>query len=178
MIRKTTNRSFEIEEAMSRNMSRVCFQLAIAGIASLWLGTISLGQSRPLPDGYVLPSMFANGPQHLPKKDQQAAASKPFQCSSPVMLVPGNEHSKHSVVLSWKPSVSLSSPLASGEGYNVYRRNPDGSCTKLNAEPIRATVYEDDSVKLGQSYRYVVKAVRHNAESSPSEVIDVTIPSK
>ena len=159
-------------------MSRYYFRLIIAGGVSVWLGTVGLAQSRPSPSGYVPPSVLESGPQHLQRVDQHAAPTKPFHCSSPVMLAPGNVPSKHTVNLSWKPSVSLSSPLAVGEGYNLYRENPDGSCTKLNAKPINATVYEDHSVKLGQSYRYAVKAVKHNTESGPSEVIDVTIPSE
>lgn len=85
---------------------------------------------------------------------------------------------KHFVTLSWRPSVSLSTPPAAGDGYNLYRLNPDGSCNKLNVDPIPATAYQDRYVKPGKHYRYAATAVKHKIESGPSDAIEVTIPSK
>jgi hypothetical protein len=89
---------------------------------------------------------------------------------------PGDPSSKHSVSLSWRASVSLSTPPADGEGYNLYRLNPDGSCTKINGTLIRGTVYEDRFVELGKTYRYGAKAVKQNSESGPSNVAQASVP--
>jgi len=78
--------------------------------------------------------------------------------------------------LSWKASVSLSTPLVDGEGYNVYRLNADGSCTKINGVLVRGSVYEDRFVELGKTYRYTAKAVKQNSESDPSNVVEVAVP--
>ncbi len=98
--------------------------------------------------------------------------------------------SKHTITLSWNVSTSLSNPLALGEGYKLYRLNPDGSCTKINLyrvnpdgsytkmneDPIRGTVLEDRFVALGKTYRYAARAVKQNTESDPSNIAEVTIP--
>ena len=103
---------------------------------------------------------------------------------------PGDPSSKHTVALTWNPSVSLSNPPAQGEGYNIYRLNPDGSCTKLNLYPlkpdgsytkmnedlIRGTVVEDWFVEPDKIYRYVATAVKQNSESSASNYAEVKIP--
>jgi hypothetical protein len=62
-----------------------------------------------------------------------------FPCNNPKLQMPTDLSNKHSVTLSWKPSVSLSIPVADGEGYNLYRVNPDRSCTKINASLIQGT---------------------------------------
>jgi len=72
--------------------------------------------------------------------------------------------------------VSLSPLPVNGEGYNLYRLNPDGSCTKINGALIGGTVYEDRFVELGKTYRYAAKAVKQSSESGPSNVIEVSIP--
>lgn len=89
---------------------------------------------------------------------------------------PRDPSSKHSVSLSWQASVSLSTPLADGEGYNLYRLNLDGSCTKINGALIRGTVYEDRFVELGKTYLYGAKAVKQNKESGPSNVAPASVP--
>jgi hypothetical protein len=114
----------------------------------------------------------------MPKTGTQTTLNnQTFECHSPKLQAPGAARSKRHVILSWKASVSLSSPLGKGEGYNLYRLNPDGSCTKINGELIRGTVFEDWYVEVGKTYRYGAKAVKQNNESSPSNVVPVTITS-
>jgi len=83
--------------------------------------------------------------------------------------------SRHSVALSWKASVSLSSSHVDGQGYNLYRLNPDGSCMKIK-EQLEQPVYVDCSVEPGQTYRYVATALKQKCESEPSNVVEVLVP--
>ena len=102
-----------------------------------------------------------------------------FPCHSSNSKVPaiGQPRSKHVVMLSWKASVSLSAPLAVDEGYNVYRLNPDGSCTKINGgELVRETNATDVAVELGDDYSYAVTAFKQNSESKASIPVTVSIP--
>jgi hypothetical protein len=108
--------------------------------------------------------------------DQPTTNNEIFQCNQPKAQMPGDSSSKHSVTLSWKASVSLSAPPVRGEGYNLYRLNPDGSCTKINGALIGVTVYEDRFVELGKTYRYATKAVKQDSETGSSNVVEVTIP--
>lgn len=80
-------------------------------------------------------------------------------------------HSSHTVSLSWVPSTSLV------VGYNVYRSTQSGGpYTKLNSSPIAATTYTDRTVRSGQTYFYVVKAVSSNkVESVASEEVPAKI---
>jgi hypothetical protein len=107
---------------------------------------------------------------------QAVESGQTFQCGNPRQQSQIDPASKHSVVLSWKASVSLSNPLANGEGYNLYRLNPDGSCTKMNATLIQGTSYQDHFVELGKTYHYTTKAVNRKGESGPSNVVEVSIP--
>src|ERR1700687_5773239 len=68
---------------------------------------------------------------------------------------------KYSVRLTWNASASLSASLARDDGYNLYRLNPGGSCVLLNRYPIQGTVFDDDLVKSGTTYRYTATAVKH-----------------
>jgi hypothetical protein len=92
-------------------------------------------------------------PLSLQAGGQPTANNETFQCNQPKTQMPGDSSSKHSVTLSWKASVSLSTPPVGDEGYNLYRLNPDESCTKLNGALIGGTVYEDRFVELGKTYR-------------------------
>jgi hypothetical protein len=92
--------------------------------------------------------------------------------------------SKRRVTLSWKASPSLSSPPGDGEGYNLYRLNPDCSCVKLQTM-LKGTINDDSSVERGQTYRYATTAVRQKQEkgntssleeSGPSNVVEVSVP--
>ena len=85
--------------------------------------------------------------------------------------------SKYTVTLTWNASASLSRPPAPGEGYNLYRLNPDGSCVTLNQDLIHGTVYEDVFVEMGTTYRYAATAVKQYRESNLSNVETVSIPS-
>lgn len=122
----------------------------------------------------------------------QPPNSQKFPCKSgnSKLQSPGDPSSKHTVALTWNPSVSLSIPPGPEEGYNVYRLNPDGSCAKLNLyilnpdgsytkanQPlIRATVLEDWFVEADKTYSYAATAVKQNSESDPSNVAEVKIP--
>ena len=79
----------------------------------------------------------------------------------------------HSVDLRWKASVSRV------VGYNVYRSEMRyGPYMKLNATPIRATVYSDGAVQAGHTYFYKVTAVDSKGQESVySNQIRATIPS-
>ena len=118
--------------------------------------------------------------------------NQPFLCNknNSKLQTPHDPSSKHTVALTWIPSVSLSNPPGRGEGYNVYRLNPDGSCTKLNEyvlnpdgsykkvneDLIRSTVLEDWFVELGKIYRYAATAVKPGSESDFSNVAWAKIP--
>ena len=58
------------------------------------------------------------------------------------------------------------------EGYNLYR---DGII--LNQEPLTTTSYHDYDVTIGVSYSYYVTALYDEAESEPSNVVEVTVTS-
>ena len=115
-------------------------------------------------------------PRSLQAGGPPTANNKTFQCNQPKTQTPRDPSSKHSVTLSWNASVSLSTPPVGGEGYNLYRLNPDGSCTKINGALIGSTVYEDRFVELGKTYSYAAKAVKQNSETGPSNVVEVSIP--
>ena len=96
---------------------------------------------------------------------------------------PGKPSSKYTVALSWKASVSLKGPPDPGDGYNIYRFNPDGasSCTKINWDGlIMKTFYTDEFVELGKTYRYAARAFKASMEKPESEctsnVVEVSIP--
>ena len=104
-----------------------------------------------------------------------------FECDKNNSKVQASKQAsnKHTVTLSWNASVSLSTFLEDGDGYNLYRFNPaDRSCTKINESPIRNTFTKDESVEPGQTYFYAARAVKQNRESKPSNVAEVLIPSK
>ncbi len=110
---------------------------------------------------------------------QSASSSDTFPCSSKNSQMPTAEgpRSRHTVTLSWNVSVSLATPLAVGEGYNVYRLNPDDSCTKINGSVlISGTTAQDPAVELGKTYSYGVRALQQNVESNSSNVVVVKIP--
>jgi len=112
--------------------------------------------------------------------EQDATSGDSFPCniSNSKMQTPGDPSSKHTVALSWNASTSLLPSPASGEGYNVYRLNPDNSCTKINGSvPVQSTTAVDPAVELGKTYSYAVRAFKQNTESrGASNVAIVTIP--
>ncbi len=55
-------------------------------------------------------------------------------------------------------------------GYNVYRREGEGSFQKVTAEPLRTPIYRDSAAREAKSYVYHVTALDLSGnESSPSE---------
>jgi hypothetical protein len=124
----------------------------------------------------VSPPLLRSPSLSLHSGSQTGPNSVTFACSNPRLQTPTDPSSKHTVLLSWKASVSLATPLANGEGYNLYRLNPDGSCTKTNATLIQGTSYQDHFVELGKTYHYTTKAVNRKGESGPSNVVEVSIP--
>jgi hypothetical protein len=79
---------------------------------------------------------------------------------------------KHKVVLNWQASPS------SVAGYNVYRRTIEGpGYERLNASPINALTYTDDTVQSGMTYYYVARSVGlHGGESVNSNIFTVSVP--
>lgn len=75
---------------------------------------------------------------------------------------------KHSVKLTWKPSVS---PRV--VGYNIYRSTVPGQCSepRLNYAPIPETTFTDNMVEDDKVYFYCVKAVDGMGHESPSSNI-------
>jgi hypothetical protein len=128
--------------------------------------------------GALSPDKRVSFPPH--KTAGSPAKGETFECNKDNSKMQTLNHlsGKHTVVLSWKPSVSLSNPPAKNEGYNVYRLNPDRSCTKINEDLIRDTDTKDGSVELGKTYSYGARAVKRNRESKPSNVVEVSIPPK
>ena len=80
---------------------------------------------------------------------------------------------KHSVVLTWKPSASPT--LA---GYNVYRSTERGGYfTRLTSQPVKVLTYADSSALSGQTYYYAVTAVDdHGNESDFSKWVRMAVP--
>jgi fibronectin type 3 domain-containing protein len=81
----------------------------------------------------------------------------------------------HHVDLSWKAPAGSPVPIV---GYNIYR-SPDGGSSyhRLNPIPVQGTTYKDYMLQQGRTYRYIIRSVdNHGVESSPSNLIDVTIP--
>jgi hypothetical protein len=89
--------------------------------------TLATGVSLTSPSAAQPPFNISQRSSSVPPKEeaQPTATNETFQCNNPKTQQPGDPSSKHSVTLSWKASMSLSTPLADGEGYNVYRANPD-----------------------------------------------------
>ena len=135
---------------------------------SIFFASLSLAQSS---SGPAAPGFESS-------RGEPANNNQSFPCDSTnsKVLPPGQPRSKHVVTLSWNASVSLSSPLAPDEGYNVYRLNPNRSCTKLNDKPVRDTTMVDSAVELGNDYGYAVTALKQNSESKTSVPVTASIP--
>lgn len=63
-------------------------------------------------------------------------------------------------------------------GYNLYRATDDGALVSVNDQPIRATEYLDEDVRMGRRYTYRVRALlaagRPRRESANSSAARVT----
>jgi hypothetical protein len=81
-------------------------------------------------------------------------------------------HPAHMANLSWDPSPSAV------VGYDVYRGTQSGGpYTKLNSSPVAVSRYADSTVRPGQTYFYVVKAVNSkNVRSVPTAEVSAVIP--
>jgi hypothetical protein len=89
-----------------------------------------------------------------------------------LQAVASGEGQKPFVDLIWAPVTN-----ADLAGYNVYRREPDGTATKLSSDLVKAPAYRDAAVTPGKTYLYSVSAVdvRGN-ESAKSEEASETVP--
>lgn len=75
----------------------------------------------------------------------------------------------HNVTLNWTASVDAV------DGYNIYRGIVAGAeATKLDASPVVATTFIDNSPLLGNSF-YVVRAIVNGLESINSNEITVSL---
>jgi hypothetical protein len=92
--------------------------------------------------------------------------------SPAVIAVSGAGIVPPSVSLSWTASTSVVI------GYNSYSSTVSGGpYAKLNASPVAATSYTDNTVNSGVTYYYVVTAVdSSNVESSYSQEVPATVP--
>jgi hypothetical protein len=144
-------------------------------IRSAWLVALALaacGVARPADQRPSRPQT---------KGDVQLSATEQFKCNKDNSKFQAlhDSSNKHFVTLSWKASLSLSTPPAKGDGYNLYRFDVnDHSCTKINKDLLADTSTKDEFVELGKTYQYAARAFKHNRESKPSNVVELTIPSK
>jgi hypothetical protein len=81
------------------------------------------------------------------------------------------------IELNWQPPPGQEGAAASGVGgFNVYRSEGDAPPVRLNAEPLKANDYRDDSFTFGKVYRYFVRsaaAAPATVESRDSEIVTV-----
>lgn len=90
-----------------------------------------------------------------------------------LQAVASGEGQKPFVDLIWAP---VTNPDLAG--YNVYRREPDGTAAKLNSDLVKAPAYRDSAVDPGKTYSYSVSAVDvHGNESAKSEEASEALPS-
>ena len=76
------------------------------------------------------------------------------------------------VDLVWSPNTEVD--LA---GYNVFRREENGSPVKLNPEPVKTPAFRDAQVQSGKKYFYSVSAIdERNNESAKSEEAGEQVP--
>lgn len=89
-----------------------------------------------------------------------------------LQAVASGEGQKPFVDLIWAP---VTNPDLAG--YNVYRRDADGSPTKLNSDLVKSPAYRDRTAIPGKTYFYSASAVdvRGN-ESAPSQEASETLP--
>ncbi len=107
-----------------------------------------------------------------------SAIDQTFPCNDPKPETAVKSSNKHSAKLSWKAAVPRSNAAADAiAGYNLYRLNPDGSCTQINTKPVQDTVFVDQFVELGKTYRYAAQSVDHvQRKSGFSNVVEASIP--
>jgi len=83
-----------------------------------------------------------------------------------------HRHKSHSVTLTWKASKSQVN------GYNVYRGTKfGGPYARINSDLVRGLSFQDQDVKSGTTYYYVIRAVDPNgSESANSSEITAEVP--
>lgn len=89
----------------------------------------------------------------------------------------GAEPPGYKVVLTWTAPAASADPVV---GYDIYRAGPPaGWYTKLNATPVTATTWTDDSVQFSTGYTYYVVSVDlKGRQSAPCRAWSIMIPSK
>lgn len=118
---------------------------------------LDLSGSPTAADGYGFTVSVRDCKKHVSKKWYKVTIQK---------------SSEHVVDLSWKGSSSKDVA-----GYNVYR-GPNGTkWTKVNAELIGSTIYDDSSVANGSTYFYAITAVGTDGEeSAKTPAVKVEVP--
>jgi hypothetical protein len=101
--------------------------------------------------------------------------------ASPIRQAPAAGSTRHSVTLSWNPSLPVSnSPNDAIKGYYVYRSQSPETYTdgnRINSLPLVGTQCLDNAVEPRATYYYVVKAVaKSGAQSVVSREIKAVIP--
>lgn len=86
--------------------------------------------------------------------------------------VPGQPHP--SVTLAWSWSQGTGDPAT---GFHVQRSpTAGGPYTVVGTIPVDALTYLDTTVKVGQTYYYVVTAYNPGGDSDPSAEVSCTLP--
>ena len=62
------------------------------------------------------------------------------------------------------------------DGFEIERKTDDGAFVKIGEAPFNKTFYADNSVRIGVTYRYRVRAFNKNGNSPYSNEVFVTIP--
>ena len=150
--------------------------ICISGIVAFAVGFSLKGSSSPRQTLQIdnKPGILSSSV----RQDATSSGSFPCNISNSKAQTVDDPRSKHTLALSWKASTSLLPSPAPGDGYNVYRLNPDNSCTKINGSvPVNSTTAVDSAVELGKTYSYAIRAFKQNTESrDASNVAIVTIP--
>ena len=124
--------------------------------------------------------------QAVPPPDSPVPHPAPVPLCSGVSLAeptPSQSPSKrHSVTLSWDPSIPVShSPADAIKGYYVYRSQMSGKygeSNRINPLPLIGTRCLDTAVEPRATYYYVVRTVTESgAQSVVSKEIKAVIPS-
>jgi hypothetical protein len=116
----------------------------------------------------------------LPETDSTPPCSGDLHDTLPVQASSGGRN-RHSVTLSWNPSLPTSNLLRDSiKGYYVYRSQTSQTYTeknRINSLPLVGTRCLDTAVEPRATYYYSVKAVTENgALSAVSREIKAVIP--
>ena len=97
--------------------------------------------------------------------------------SQPPVVAPSPEVSENAITVRWEaPQANVDDTRpANLLGYNVYRSSGsqnEPAATPLNARPINATSFADQTFKFGEEYVYVVRAVSLGTGGEPVESLN------